>query len=162
MPAREELQELAALGEAPLAHVEVARHLLDEAEKLARPEVELPVEARDRGEDLLARKMGIAEHARLRAARVDQIRRLEPALLLCLAVERGAGIRRRQRDLERIGIDVVREADRLLDRLAGLAGEPHDERAVDLDPERLRLAREPARDVQANPLLHTVQDLLAA
>src|SRR5438093_12737062 len=114
VPTAEKLQELAALGQAPLADVKVLRHLLEEAEELARPEVEEAVEAPDRREDLLAREMRIAEHARLSAPRVHQLRLLEPALLLRFAVERGAGIGGRQRDLERIGVDVAREANRLL------------------------------------------------
>src|SRR5262249_56485400 len=109
VPAAEDLQDRPALGEAALADVEVARHLLDEAEELARPEVELPVEALDRREDLLAREVWIAEHAALRAARVDQIDVLEPALLLRLAVERGAGIGRRLPDLQRVGVTLPRD-----------------------------------------------------
>src|SRR5512138_2191336 len=135
MSARQKLQELTALGQPPLADVEVARHLLDEAEELARPEIELPVEALDRGKDFIAREVRITEHARLGPAGVDELGRLEPAALLRLAVERGARVRRRERDLERVGIDVPREADRLVDRLARLAGQAHDEGPVNLDPE---------------------------
>src|SRR5213594_4085257 len=148
VPTAEKLQELAALGQAPLADIEVPRHLLEEAEELARPEVEEAVEAPDRREDLLAREMRVAQHAGLRAARVHELGLLEPAALERLAVERSAGIRRRQGDLERIGVDVACEANRLLDRLARLAGQTHDERAVDLDPERPGVPRELARDVE--------------
>src|SRR4029450_13588253 len=102
----------------------------------------------------------VPEHVLRRAARIDELGPLEPALLERLAVKRGARIRRRQRDLERIGLDVAREADRLLDRLARLTREPHDERAVDLDSERASIAGEFASDVEADSLLHPVQDLL--
>src|SRR5439155_14575674 len=159
--ASQKLHEVAPLGQAALADVEVLRHLLEEAEELAWPEVEAAVEALDRCEDFLAREVRIAEHARLRAARVHELGLREPAALERLAVERGAGIGRRQRNLERIGVDVAREADRLLDRLARLTRQPHDERTVDLDPERPRVLRELAGDVEADPLLHPVQDLLA-
>src|SRR5436309_5734967 len=86
VPAREKLQELAPLGQSPLADREVPRHLLEEAEELPRTEIEVAVEALDRGEDLLAREMRIAEHARLRAPRVHKLGPLEPAALECLAV----------------------------------------------------------------------------
>ncbi len=51
-----------------------------------------------------------------------------------------------------------READRLLDRLARLARQSHDERAVDLDAERLGVPRELARAVEADALLDVVED----
>src|SRR6195256_680664 len=162
VPAGEKLQELAPLGEASLADRGVPRHLLEKAEELPRTEVEAAVEALDRREDLLPREVRIAEHARLRAASVHELGPLEPAALERLAVERGARIRRRQRDLERIGVDVAREPNRLPDRLARLTRQPHDERAVDLDPERPSVLRELAGDVEADPLLHPIQDVLIA
>src|SRR5438128_11102677 len=139
VPAREKLQELAPLGQSPRADREVPRHLLEKAVELSRTEVEAAIEALDRGEDLLTRQMGIAEHACLGAARVDELGPLEPATLERLAVEGGARIRCRQRDLERIGVDVTREADRLLERLARIAGQAHGERAVDVGAEGLGL-----------------------
>src|SRR5205814_2168752 len=78
-----------------------------------------------------------------------------------LLVERRARVRRRQRHLERTGIDLARERDGLLDRLARLARQPEDERAVDLDPERLGVAGELAGQVEAHALLDVVQDRLA-
>src|SRR5262245_51329248 len=112
MSARQEPQELTPLGQPPLADVEVARHLLDEAEQLPRPEIELPVETFDGRKDLLAREVRITQHARLRPAGVDELGLLEPPALLRLAVERGPRVRRRERDLERVRIDVPCEADR--------------------------------------------------
>ena len=58
--------------------------------------------------------MRIAQRALLEARPVHEAAVvLEPAVPLRLLVERGAGIRRRERHLEGVGIDLLREADRL-------------------------------------------------
>src|SRR5439155_19026534 len=98
-----------ALGKAAAADRGVRRHLPEEPEDLPRPEVEAPVEALDRREDLRARQVRVAEHAGLHTARVHELVALEPAVLDRLLVERRSRVRRRQRHLERIGIDLARE-----------------------------------------------------
>src|SRR5262245_27809462 len=161
-PASEEAEELAALGQTPTTDRSVPSHLLQEAEDLAGPEVEAAIEALDRGEDLGARQVRIAEYARLNARVVHELALLEPAALERFLVERGPGVRRGQRYLQRVRVDFPREADRLLDRLVGLARQAHDEGAVNLDPEGLRVLRELAGDVDPDALLHLVEDRLAA
>src|SRR5215468_5064029 len=59
-------------------------------------------------------------------------------------------------------IDLLREADRGLDRLARLARQAQDERAVDRDAERARRAGEVTRAIEPRALAHVVEDRLAA
>ena len=77
-------------------------------------------------------------------------------------VEPRAGVRRRERDLQRLGVHLLGEADRLLDRLPRLAREPQDERAVDQDAELVAVAGEAPRALEADALLDVLQDLLVA
>ncbi len=79
---REKAQELDALAEPAPHDRAVAQHLAADGEDLPRAEVEAAVELLDRGEDLRAREVRIAEHARLHAAGVDQLRR-RPAASRC-------------------------------------------------------------------------------
>src|SRR3989475_2285035 len=129
--ARQEAHEVQPLAEPALHDRAVAQHLPAEDEDLARPEVEAPVERLERAEDLGARQVRIADHARLCPPPVHEALGLEPAALERLAVERGARIGRGERELERVRIDLLREPDRRLDRLARLARPAHDERAGD-------------------------------
>ena len=79
-----------------------------------------------------------------------------------LPVELGPGIGSRERDLERVRVDLAREADRVPDRLVRLARQAHDERAVDRDAEPVAVLREAPRRVDPGALADVVQDLLAA
>ena len=67
-----------------------------------RQEVEAPVEGLDRVEDFLVRQMRIMQRRDLDAVIVDQLGMLgvEPAILQRLLIEEGAGIGRRERDLD--------------------------------------------------------------
>ena len=82
---------------------------------------------------------------------VNQVRmlRVQPTILQRLAVKLGAGIRRGQRDLDRVRVDFTGEADRLLDRLFGLARQPQNEGAVDGDPQIVTVAGESPRPIRA-------------
>ncbi len=95
---------------------------------------------------------------------IDQqmVRTVEPLVLDGLLIEERAGVGRGERHLDRVRVDLHRVADRLLDRLLGLARQPEDERAVDDDAELVAVAREAARDVDEHALLDVVQDLLVA
>ena len=104
----------------------------------------------------------VAQRAPLNAPPVDELAAVEPALLEGLSVHRRARVGRGDRHLDRVRIELAGEADRLRDRLVRLAGKPEDERAVDPDAERLGVPGELPRDVQADPLLHVVEDALVA
>ena len=158
----QELQELAPLAESPAHDLAVRDHLLRDRKDLARPEVEPPIELLRAPRNLAAQQVRIRQRAHLGAAVVDECLSREPPVVDRLTEELGAGIRRGDRYLNRVGVNVAGEADGFLDGLRGLAWQSQDERAVDLDPERLRALRELAGDVQANALLHVVQDLLVA
>src|SRR2546422_1011673 len=161
-PRRQEAEELDAVPEPPREHLPVPRHLAHDREDFPRPEVEAPVERLHRGEDLGMGEVRVAQRASLDAPPVDELTPIEPAMLEGLTVHHCAGIGRCDRHLDRVGLELAGEADRLLDRLARLTGKPEDERAVDPDAERPGIPREPPRDVQADPLLHAVEDTLVA
>src|SRR5712691_8929194 len=161
-PRRQEAEELDAVPEPPCEHLPVPRHLAHDRKDLPRPEVEAPVERLHRGEDLGMGEVRVAQRASLDAPPVDELTPIEPAMLEGLTVHHGAGVGRCDRHLDRVGLELAGEADRLLDRLARLTGKPEDERAVDPDAERPGIPREPPRDVQADPLLHAVEDPLVA
>src|SRR5262249_15514041 len=125
-PTREETDEVESLAEAPLHDRAIAQHLGAEGDQLARTEIEAPVERLECLEDLSARQVWIADHARLRAAGVHEAVALEPALRKCLSVQLRTRIRRGERDLQRVRIDRLRKTDRRLDRLARLARQAED------------------------------------
>src|SRR5581483_9850984 len=87
---------------------------------------------------------------------------LQPALRARLPVQLRARIRRCQRDLHRVRIDLLREANRLLDRLPCLTRQPENERAVDRDAERAGVTRERPCAVEPDALADVVQDALVA
>src|SRR2546430_16049904 len=91
-----------------------------------------------------------------------ECRAAEPAAVHGLPVERGPRIRRGDRDLDRVRVELARVPDRLLDRLTRLAGQPQDEGAVRRDAEVVAVPREPPRHVQAEAPLDIVQDPPAA
>ena len=78
---------------------------------------------------------------------------VEPAVLHRLLVEERAGIRRGQRHLDGVRVDLLGEADRLLDRLLRLARQAQDEGAVDGDAELVAILGEAPRDSTSMPFL---------
>ena len=88
--------------------------------------------------------------------------RVQPAVFQRLLVQERAGIRRGQRHLDRVRIDLGREFDRFLDRFLGLPRQAHDEGAVDFDTEFVAVLGELLRDLDPHALLDVVQDLLIA
>ena len=108
--------------------------------------------------------MLVFKHAHLNAIVGDQIPdpTFEPALLLGLFKKVRAGIGRRQRDLNRFGIELDRVIDRLLDGLARLAGQPDDEGAMDQDAELVAVGGKTPREVEPDTLFYVVQNLLVA
>jgi hypothetical protein len=85
---------------------------------------------------------------------------VEPAVLCRLIKQEGAGIRRRERNLDSMRIDLGRVTDSLFDRFLGLSWQAHDEGAVDHDAEVVAILGESAGDVDQDSLLDIVQDLL--
>src|SRR5690606_5937870 len=73
-----------------------------------------------------------------------------------------AGVRRGERDLDRLAVHLLRELDRLADGLRRLAGQAEDERAVDQDAELVAVLGELARATDVDALLDVLQDLLVA
>src|SRR4029450_2510707 len=158
----QELEELAALRESAAHHLTVADHLRGQGEHLPGAEVEAAVEVVHRAEDLGAREMRVAEGAHLPARAVHERVGLEPPVALRFLVERGARIRRGQRDLDGVWIDLGGEPDGLGDGLARLTGQAQDERPVDGNAQRPGVAGEPWRHVGAHPVLDVVEDGLVA
>src|SRR5437870_3494374 len=157
-PRGQEADELGTLPEPPREHPPVPRHLARNREELPRSEIEASVERLHGVEDLGMGEVRVAQRAPLNAPPVDELAAVEPALLEGLSVHRRARVGRGDRHLDRVRIELAGEADRLRDRLVRLAGKPEDERAVDPDAERLGVPGELPRDVQADPLLHVVEE----
>src|SRR5581483_1398312 len=154
------LQELPALGEEARALVRVEDDLLHLLRDVARAEVELLVEALDRRVDLDRRDRRIAHRALLVAAVVDERVDDLVAVRLDEVVEVRAGVRRCERDLDRLAVHLLREVDGLADRLRRLAGEPHDERPVDQDAELVAVLGEAAGGADVDAFLDVLQDLV--
>src|SRR5207247_9059346 len=100
--------------------------------------------------------------ALLVAGLVDQAVDREVVALRDELVEPRAGVGRGERNLQGLGVHLLREADRLLDRLPGLAGEAQDERPVDQNAELVAVAREAPRALEADALRDILEDLLVA
>ncbi len=90
--------------------------------------------------------MRVIQRRNLRAFLSEKIDFLvvEPTVLLGLAVQEGARIGGGERDLNRVGIDLLGEIERLLDRLPGLPGQTQNERAMDDDAELVTVLGEAA------------------
>ena len=161
-PLAQEPEELDAFPEAAPHDDRVSQHPADHRDDLPGAEVEPAVERLHRVEDLRLCKTRVVEGGQLDPVPVHQIARRppEPPLLFCLAMELRPRVRRREGDLDRVGLDLARVADRLLDRRGRLSRKAEDEGAVDRDAERLRVPREFPGDVETQPLLDVVQDSL--
>ena len=163
-PLAQELEELDALAQPALHHLRRAHHLVDDRGDLRRAEVERFVELLDRVENLAVAQVRIVQRRDLDAVVVDQIGvvGVEPAVLLGLLVQERAGIRRRERNLDGVRVDLLGEADGFLNGFLGFARQAEDEGAVDLDAQLVAVLGELPRDVDQHALLDVVQDLLVA
>src|SRR6516164_11826289 len=85
---------------------------------------------------------------------------VEPVVFNGLTEEFGSGIRRRQRHLHGVGVDVDSKVDGLLQGLAGLTGKTHNEGAVDRYTEVVAILSEASRHVHSGSLLDVIEDLL--
>src|SRR5262249_15208265 len=116
-------EELDALAQAAFHHLRALDHLADDRGDLRRAEIEPAIEVLPRVEDLAVAQIRVLQRLNLHAALVDQlgVLEVEPAVLHRLLVEERARIRRSEGHLDCVWVDLGGEADRLLDRLLGLA-----------------------------------------
>ena len=115
--------------------------------------------------DLLTREVRVANGGQLHAFLADEINDLvllQPAVLHRLVVERRARIRRRQRHLDRVRVDLLGVLDRLFDGFLRLARQPQDKRAVNLDVQLAAVFAEASCDIRTQALLDVQQDLVVA
>src|SRR5690349_21324740 len=107
--------------------------------------------------------MRVMQGRYLHAVVIDQFGTLiQPAILLRLAVQKSPGIRRRQRDLDRMRIDLLREIQRLLNRLLRFARKTKNESAVNDNAKIVAIPGELLRDLDPHPFLDVIQNLLIA
>ena len=108
--------------------------------------------------------MRVVQRSDLDAAVVDEfrVRRIQPAVFEGLLVEECARIGRRQRDLNRVRIDAIGEADRLLDGFEGFSRQSQDERAVDGNAQLVAILGESLGHVNSHAFLDVVKDLLVS
>src|SRR5262249_38360315 len=128
-------------------------------------EVELFGELTDRLEDFLVAEMRIADGADLNACICNKARSRvveQPAVLFGLIVEICARIGGSQRNLQRMRVHLLGEADRLPNCLLGFARQTEHEGPVHLDSELVTVRREAAQPFDSNALLDIVQYLLVA
>src|ERR1051325_9454569 len=126
------LEEFVAFAQAANADILVFEHRLDDAENRFRTQVIAAVKLFHVLENLIFAQAGVFERALLEAIALDEVGLVllgEPAVEPGLLVKFGAGIRRGERDLHGEHIQFLREADGLLDGLAGLDRQAEDERA---------------------------------
>src|SRR5215510_3610512 len=89
-----------------------------------------------------------------RAAFLQVAPRDQPVVELCSRIRRG------QRDLDGVQIELARKPNGVIERLLSLAGKTHDEGAMYHEPCALRVAGEFDVLLDPDPFLHVVQDLL--
>src|SRR5207237_3296141 len=125
LPLPQELEELDALAQPAAHHFGALEHLAEQGGDLAAAEIEAPIERIQRLEDFGVAEMRVMQRRDLHAALIGQfgVRQVEPAILDCLAMQIGAGVRCGERHLDRVRVDLGGELDGFLDRLFGLAGE---------------------------------------
>ena len=138
----------------------IAQHAAQQRKHLSRAEIKLPVELLHRIKNHGGAESRIIHRRSLHAMRVHQFAglNLQPALLLRLPVKFGARIGRRERNLDRFGIDVACKSDGLLDRLRRLARQSENERAMNLDAQLPgSCARTPGRYPSRTPFLMLIR-----
>src|SRR5215831_281612 len=104
----QEMKEFDAFTQPPLHHLRAADHFADDGSNLAGAEIEAAVEFLDRVEDFAVAQMRIVQRRDLHAVFVDELgmRIVEPAVLHRLIEQEGARIRRGERNLDRMRIDL--------------------------------------------------------
>src|SRR5438445_2358563 len=114
-PRPQELEELYSLAQPPLHHRRACDHLGHDGRDLGRAEIEFAVEVLDRGEDLGVAQVRVVQRRNLGAFLSEKIDFLvvQPAVLLGLAVQEGARIGGRERNLNRVGIDLLGEVEEI-------------------------------------------------
>src|SRR4029077_14305144 len=126
--------------------------------------IEAPIERLDRVEDLAVAQVRVVQWGDLHTVRIDELRvgMVKPAIFQGLAIEVRARIGRGKRHLDRMRVDLGREADRLLDRLLGLPRQAEDEGAMNGYAQLVTVLGEAARELDAHSLLDVEQDLLVS
>src|ERR1700722_20369495 len=109
----QEVEELDAFAQPAAHHLGALDHLADDRGDLAGAEIEALIEGLDRVENLFVAEMRIMQRRDLDTTVVDQLGMfyIEPAVLDRLLVEERAGIRRGERDLNCMRIDLGGEFD---------------------------------------------------
>ena len=115
--------------QASLHHLRAPHHLADDGGDFRRAEVEPSIKRIDAVENLGVAEMRIRQGRDLRAKLGQQflILVMQPIVLARLVVQEGAWIGCSERHLDRVWVDLLGEADGLLDGLLGLAGQSEDE-----------------------------------
>src|ERR1051326_4266553 len=101
--------------------------------------------------------MRISQRGDLDAVAREHGAAINPAILGCLPVELGPGIGRRDRNLNGEWIELLGEADRLVDSLLRLDGETNNKCPMHPDPELAAVLHELPRGVEIQSFLDTVQ-----
>src|SRR6516162_7399100 len=86
--------------------------------------------------------------------------RIEPAFFHCLSVERSAGIRRGERNLNGMRIYFSRKSNRLLDRFSRFARKAENEGSVNRNAQLMAVLGELPRHIDAHPFADIVKNLL--
>src|SRR5205823_12430971 len=123
-------------------------------------EVVAPVEGLDRLEDLVSGELRIRDRALLVTGFVDQAVDGQVVVPGHEVVKGGARVRRGERHLERLGLHLAREADRLLDAVPRLARKAQDEGAVEQDAELVAGPGEAPGAIEYHALAGSYHDLL--
>src|ERR1035437_1475860 len=159
------LEELVAFAATADANVLVLEHRLDDPQDWLGTQVVGAVKAVHGLEDVVLAQARVFEGAVLEAVVLDQVRLVplrKPAVLTGHLVKFGAGIWRREADLHAEDVELLREANRLLDGLLRLDRQAEDEGAVNYDARLVAGFGEAAHLVQRDALLDVLENLLVA
>src|SRR5947199_301911 len=136
-------------------------HFPGDFRDLFRAEIEAFVEALQRREYLIMGKMRIVKGAHLKAiighyaVRVSE----QPLLFGGLLVQESARVGCSKRDLDRVRIDFLGEADGFFYGLLGFSGQADDKRAVDDNAELVAIGHEATCHIYMHALLDVEQNL---
>src|SRR5262245_179448 len=160
----QEAEKFESLAQPPPQRLWAFHHLARDGGDLRRTEIEPFVEVVHGPKNLGVAQVRVAQRCDLHTAFGQQLGILvdQPTVLQRLLVEERAGIGRGKRNLNRMRVDLDREADCLLDRFLGLARQPEDEGAMGDDAKLPAIPGEALGDVDPHSLLDVVKDLLVA